>query len=835
VLVSVLLSIGMLAPTPLPDGPLRVSGGRLVDAAGHSFALRGTQIDGLDLATAPLLDTARKRWNFNAIRLPVGAADCSPRLRETVALANRFDLVVILASDSDTFWHSCAAVFGDRPRVLFDVVDKPELVTTIRNAGAAQPVIVPYDVDVADSNVVRAVRPRIHSLRTDQDRDRLFQAGGAPLLAAGLDLELDSAACPEVPADPAAAAALVQSNLAYFDAHEISWIISSFRPGKLILSYTDPDASTLENGWTCGKPAVPPPGIGIAVQFHLFQRPIRGLFPIDSSTGGFTLARGGISIVYGPTLAREAAHAKPPLPTTLAGLSVEVTDSRGVARLARLLDVQAGWATLNFLVPEECATGPARITVVREDGSTSSAEVLIEDVVPSLQSALADGHGVAVAFAGSPRYALVNGTWRTIPIPIGRRPTVVRLIGMGVRRAPARSVQVCVGSGRCVPARWFGPGRDPGVDEILFEAPPEFAALGETDLFLSVGGQTSNVVRIAFSAGRAPPAELRPAAAPPLPPARRPMRHSARWPRPRIPGDNPLTAVKAELGRYLFYDERMSVNGAYSCASCHLQARAFTDGLPRAIGATGQSHERGAMSLVNVAYASVLNWFKADRTLLEQQARTPPPELGLNLTSPRFLAAVRADAVYRRLFSAAFPGPADPFVPSNIRKALASFERTIISFRSPYDRYHWGGQEHAISDSAQRGEVLFWLRDIGCFRCHSGFNFSDATDWEGRPRTPTPFHNTGVAPTGPARFKAPTLRNIALTAPYMHDGSLATLDAVLDHYAAGGRFPHPDKDPLLRPFSLTPRQRSDLLAFLESLTDTELLDDPRFADPWPHR
>ena len=827
-----LLLLIALAPTPLPEGPLRAVGGRLEDAPGQAFLLRGTEVDGLRAVTATLLDTARKRWNFNAIRLPLGAADCSAGLHETVALANRLDLVLILASDSEPFWSACAPLYRDNARVIFDVAGAPHLVAAIRAAGAAQPIIVPYDADVEDANLIRAVRPRIHSLRTDRDRDRLFPPRGAPLVAAGLDLELDSAACPEVPADPAAAASLVESNLAYFDAHEISWIISAFRPGKLITDLADPDATTLENGWICGEPAEPPPGMGVAVQFHLLQAPIRGLFPLDSNTGGFTLVRGGISTTYGPTMAREAGHANPPLPTTLAGISVEVTDSRGVARLAPLLDVSAGWATLNFIVPEESARGPARITILRDDGSTASGAALIEDVVLSLFSAFGDGHGAAVAFAGSPAYALVNGKWLTVPIPIAATPTTVRLLGMGVRRAPAGSLEVWVGDRR-VTALWFGPGRYPGVDEILFEAPPSFAELGETDLYLSVAGRTSNVVRIAFTAGLAPPPESRPVAFPNLPPSPTSVRPSAAWPKPRIPEDNPLTSAKAELGRYLFYDQRMSVNGAYSCASCHLQRLAFTDGLAHAVGAGGGLHERGAMSLVNAAYASALNWFKPDRTALEQQAVTPPAELGLDLASGRFLAAVRADPVYRGLFPDAFPGQADPFLPENILKALASFERTIVSGRSPYDRYHWGREENAVSDAAKRGELIFWHERVGCFRCHGGFNFFDATDWEGRPSTPTPFHNTGVEASSTAKFKAPTLRNIALTAPYMHDGSLATLDAVLDHYAAGGRFPNPAKDPLLKPFQLTPQNRADLLAFLESLTDTELITDPRFADPWP--
>jgi cytochrome c peroxidase len=326
------------------------------------------------------------------------------------------------------------------------------------------------------------------------------------------------------------------------------------------------------------------------------------------------------------------------------------------------------------------------------------------------------------------------------------------------------------------------------------------------------------------------------------------------FPRPRVPAGNPMSEVKARLGRYLFYDTRLSANGTQSCATCHRQKLAFTDGRATSVGATGQNHPRSAMSLVNVAYAATLTWSNPTLRLLEEQALVPmfsehPVELGLNGRDDDLLTALRSDQVYRDLFPRAFPGSTDAFTIANIGRALATFERTIVSARSPYDRFHYGGEEGAISEAAKRGETLFFTDPVaGCFRCHGGFNFSDAVGFEGGASGGT-FHNTALykvysapnrgifehtrKPSDAGKFKAPTLRNIALTAPYMHDGSIATLEEVLDHYAAGGRaHDNPNKDPRIRKIELTAQNRADLIAFLRELTDEELLSDPRFSNPW---
>ena len=197
-----------------------------------------------------------------------------------------------------------------------------------------------------------------------------------------------------------------------------------------------------------------------------------------------------------------------------------------------------------------------------------------------------------------------------------------------------------------------------------------------------------------------------------------------------------MTEAKVTLGRYLFYDTRLSGNGQQACATCHEQARAFTDGRPRAVGSTGEIHPRNAMSLANVAYASALTWGNPTMTRLEDQALVPmfgdhPVELGLEAGGAALLARLRDVAVYQRLLPAGFPGDADPFSVANVTRALAAFERSIISGRSPYDRYHFDRQDEAISLAARRGEQLFYSQPLSCFRCHSGFTLSGATDFEG--------------------------------------------------------------------------------------------------------
>jgi cytochrome c peroxidase len=338
------------------------------------------------------------------------------------------------------------------------------------------------------------------------------------------------------------------------------------------------------------------------------------------------------------------------------------------------------------------------------------------------------------------------------------------------------------------------------------------------------------------------------------------------FPQPRIPADNPLTREKVELGRRLFYDRRLSANGTQACASCHQQARAFSESAPVATGSTGQLHHRNSMALVNVAYDATYTWAHPGITTLEQHVLLPlfgdaPVEMGAAGHEAEILARLRADETYVELFARAFGRGHVSF--DNVAKALASFVRTLISFDSPFDRYAYYGNDAALTESELRGMNLFMSERLECAHCHAGFNFSQFVTHQNMTAVDTAFHVTGLYPdsgeyirgadhglsavTGNRedrdRFKAPTLRSIAASAPYMHDGSLATLNDVLDFYAAGGRIvpdgsrpgdgrAHPGKSPFIKGFTLTEQERADLLAFLESLTDRRFLEDPRFADPF---
>lgn len=343
-------------------------------------------------------------------------------------------------------------------------------------------------------------------------------------------------------------------------------------------------------------------------------------------------------------------------------------------------------------------------------------------------------------------------------------------------------------------------------------------------------------------------------------------------PKPLEPAANPTTAAKADLGRHLFYDTRLSLDGSMSCASCHEQARAFTDGRAVATGVTGQTTPRNAMSLANVAYFPVLTWSNPLLHHLEQQALVPligqdPVELGLAGAEEKMVERLSAEPIYKRLFAEAFPEAGGEISLATVVRALSAFQRTIVSMRSPYDRYRYEGDVDAVSDAAIRGEALFFSEKLECHHCHNGLNLADTVLHERNKAGEVAFHNTGLynidgkgaypaknigiaevtgRPEDMGRFRAPSLRNVAVTAPYMHDGSVATLDAVIDHYAAGGRTiatgpnagigrTNPFKSSFVPGFTITPEERADLIAFLQSLTDTGFLSDPRYANPWPRK
>jgi len=343
-----------------------------------------------------------------------------------------------------------------------------------------------------------------------------------------------------------------------------------------------------------------------------------------------------------------------------------------------------------------------------------------------------------------------------------------------------------------------------------------------------------------------------------------PWRLPAGFPVPRVPPDNPMSEAKVELGRRLFYDRRLSLNRTQACADCHQQRKAFTDGRAQALGSTGAVHRRSAMSLANVAYAVSLTWADPTVRRLEDQMLIPllgthPVELGMGGQEAGLAARLEAEPLYVSLFAAAFPEEPKPIGLRNVQRAVACFERTLISGDSPYDQVVYQGKMDAMSQAAWRGMRLFFSDRLSCSRCHAGYDFSGPVDYVGTEELDDPpeplFLNTGLynldgrgaypaIDTGlrdvtrrrrdMGRFKAPTLRNIALTAPYMHDGSIATLGEVVDHYARGGRAGGDSRarSPLLTGFTLTDAEKRDLLEFLDSLTDATFVADPRFANPW---
>lgn len=342
----------------------------------------------------------------------------------------------------------------------------------------------------------------------------------------------------------------------------------------------------------------------------------------------------------------------------------------------------------------------------------------------------------------------------------------------------------------------------------------------------------------------------------------------ATHPLPAVPIDNPMNWTKVALGRRLFYDTRLSLNGTTACATCHVQALAFTDGRPRSVGATGELHPRSAMSLVNSAYASRLTWANKLIAKLEDQALTPlfgedPVEMGMAGRDDAIVSLLQSDPYYAENLGLAFPADADPASVLNAVRAIAAFVRSIVSFESPYDQF-LRGDANAMSDSAQRGMALFFSERLECFHCHGGFNFTDSSTHESATVERIGYHNNGLynlagegdyppdntglhdmtgRPSDMGRFKAPSLRNIAVTAPYMHDGSAATLNDVIDHYARGGREitdgsyagdgrHNPYKSTFVKGFVIGESERQDLIAFLESLTDQRVLSDERWSSPW---
>ncbi len=499
-----------------------------------------------------------------------------PELRRLVRLANQSDLLVILAASDPgsampgpavlEFWSHCAAAFKENPNVIFDAFDKPyatavpenagsphaldgwefwrhggksqtgaqvfgmqDVVQTIRAAGAPQPVVLMGWNDAAlfqgfdaarlagAENILYEFSPGYETARTDADRDAQFGflANSAPVIANDWDLHLDDPkACRAIPADTEGASKLVLDNIAYFDAHNISWTVSAYERGKLLKDTVNLIATKLEDGITCRDDGVNSAGMGRLILSRMFGAE-EGKLVVVNVSGGISLARGGYGIAYGRIMAKHdsVSHA-PGASYRLGDLAVRITDSKNVTRPARMNWASAGWGSLNFIIPASAAPGSGRLTIERGDGTQDSADVFIADTAPGLYTAL-NCQGPALgtftranAQGGTIESAPISNckTWdscSTVSIPVtGGTRTTVRLFGNGFRNAKSPSEIDVTIAGVRVPVLTYGPGKDAGVDELIVAIPPSLRGTGETDLICHVNGRLANVVRISIGGSR---------------------------------------------------------------------------------------------------------------------------------------------------------------------------------------------------------------------------------------------------------------------------------------------------------------------------------------------
>ena len=502
--------------------------------------------------SATTLTAARLRFNMNTVRLPLDIREASDaryfsQLANVVRRANDLELLVVLAArepgstlpsrDTVAFWTRCAAAFKDYSNVMFDAFSDPlpttaeahsaagwqiwhdamsDVVRAIRAAGARQPVVVtawkddrlfeglPDSALLDDSNVIYQAAGNYAATSTNAQRDARFGflAGRVPLTANGWDLALDDAAsCATLPSDPALTAQLVRENLEYLDRTRISWTMSTLAPGKLIKDLSLHDATTLEDGFVCGPQKYPAPGVGRLLEGYLRATDERSIFVV-SAGGGVDLPRGGFANGYGPVMAaRDAGAHGPHLPVKLGNISVQVTDSAGVTRAAGIYWVSAGWGQVNFVVPDESAPGPARMTLVRDDGSRLSTSITIADTAPGFRTGLSC-RGAAIgsaiqALATTPISVCTAKDCTTIAVPMTKGVTTKLVLrASGFRHAASvRDIHVTIG-GVSVPVLAYGPGADPGMDDLTIAVPASLRNLGEADLVAHVNGRVANVVRV---------------------------------------------------------------------------------------------------------------------------------------------------------------------------------------------------------------------------------------------------------------------------------------------------------------------------------------------------
>lgn len=332
--------------------------------------------------------------------------------------------------------------------------------------------------------------------------------------------------------------------------------------------------------------------------------------------------------------------------------------------------------------------------------------------------------------------------------------------------------------------------------------------------------------------------------------------------------ENVFTPEKAELGRYLFYDRRLSINNTKACATCHAQQFSFTDGYSRSIGAFGDLHQRNTRPLINIIFEKYLTAADSSFRFPEQQINNPmfndhPVEMGLRGNVDKILERIAADSFYRHQFNKVFPAVNNPVTVKNIQLSITSFIKTIFSFNSSYDDYFFRNRAKAMEQSSINGMQLFFSKQLHCSSCHGGINFNQPV-LKDENEDGLFYFNTGLYnlngngnypsydqglieltknPADMGKYRVPTLRNLAFTAPYFHDGSAATLEDVINVYENAGRLidsglykgngqTNPYKHPLVRGFKLNLQERKELVSFLLSLSDSSVLKNPAYANPF---
>jgi cytochrome c peroxidase len=294
------------------------------------------------------------------------------------------------------------------------------------------------------------------------------------------------------------------------------------------------------------------------------------------------------------------------------------------------------------------------------------------------------------------------------------------------------------------------------------------------------------------------------------------MKADYRWPAAiPFPADNPYTAEKAALGKKLFFDSRLSAANLLSCESCHNPAFSWGDGLPKSVGHGMKLMGRRSPTIINAAYGEIFTWDGRAASLEEQALGPIKTDAVMNLPLGELIERLKSVPGYGPLFQSAFPSAG--IVEGSVAKAIATYERTIVSGRAPFDA--WAeGDERAIPEAAKRGFVLFNTK-ARCSLCHSGWRFTD----DSLNDTGLPDADIGRGAQMPAvvkmqhAFKTPGLREIARRGPYMHDGSMPTLEAVVGHYRDGG-IERPSRSDLIRPLDLSERDQADLVAFMQTLS-----------------